>query len=127
MAADAAALSLLLDVAGVAELLNISERHVRRLVFERRIPYLKVGNRVRFDKAEVAAWIDTLRVVDRGVLDARASTLALAGLGPLPSSSSSSARDRARRTGRLTTPATDARTGRSTAMRTKNHDDPVAR
>ncbi len=34
----------LLDVDGVAARLNISVRHVRRLVAERRIPYLKLGN-----------------------------------------------------------------------------------
>jgi excisionase family DNA binding protein len=31
----------LLDIAGVAEHLAVSERHVRRLVAERRIPYVK--------------------------------------------------------------------------------------
>lgn len=124
MAADAG-LPVLLDIDGVAELLHISVRHVRRLVFERRIPYLKVGSRVRFDRAEVTSWLETLRVVDRGVLDARASSLALAGLGPQPASSPSGARDRARTTGRSLTPAAEARPGRSTAMRTKTDDRPV--
>ena len=32
-------------------------RHVRRLVFERRIPYVKWGHLVRFDPADVAAWL----------------------------------------------------------------------
>lgn len=55
-------LPVLLDVDGVAAHLNISVRHVRRLVFERRIPYLKVGNLLRFDPAEVAVWVRGLAV-----------------------------------------------------------------
>jgi len=39
-----------------------SVRHVRRLVSERRIPYLKVGRFVRFDPAELATWLDERRV-----------------------------------------------------------------
>jgi len=34
----------LLDIAGVAEHLAVSERHIRRLVAERRIPYVKWGH-----------------------------------------------------------------------------------
>lgn len=52
----------LLDVAGVAELLNVPERHVRRLVAERRIPFVKWGHLLRFDPATVAAWLDDARV-----------------------------------------------------------------
>ena len=37
-------------------------RFVRRLVAERRIPYVKVGKFVRFDPAELEAWIDERRV-----------------------------------------------------------------
>ena len=35
---------------------------VRRLVAERRIPFVKIGKFVRFDPAEVSAWIDGQRV-----------------------------------------------------------------
>ena len=51
----------LLDVDGVAARLNITVRHVRRLVAERRIPYLKLGNLLRFDPEEVDAWLLGLR------------------------------------------------------------------
>jgi excisionase family DNA binding protein len=34
----------LITLKQVAELLNVNERHVRRLVFERRIPYFKWGH-----------------------------------------------------------------------------------
>jgi excisionase family DNA binding protein len=42
----------------LAERLQITERHVRRLVAERRIPFVKVGRFVRFDPVAVAAWLD---------------------------------------------------------------------
>ena len=52
----------LLDVDGVAARLNISVRHVRRLVAERRIPHLKVGNLLRFDPQEIDEWLRRLTV-----------------------------------------------------------------
>jgi excisionase family DNA binding protein len=51
-----------LDVVGVAERLNVTERFVRRLVFERRIPFLKIGHFVRFDPAEIERWVTETRV-----------------------------------------------------------------
>jgi excisionase family DNA binding protein len=51
----------LLDIAGVAGHLAVSERHVRRLVTERRIPYVKWGHLLRFDPDEIADWLDTGR------------------------------------------------------------------
>jgi excisionase family DNA binding protein len=52
----------LLDVAEVAEVLKTTPRHVRRLVEERRIPYLKVGRFVRFDPDDVEIWLAAHRV-----------------------------------------------------------------
>lgn len=52
----------LLDVEEVASRLHVTVRHVRRLVFERRIPYLKIGSLLRFDPEEVDDWLSTLRV-----------------------------------------------------------------
>jgi len=51
----------LLDLPDVAERLNVNHRHVRRLVAERRIPYLKWGHLLRFDPAEIDAWLDRAR------------------------------------------------------------------
>ena len=51
----------LLDLPAVAERLNVNQRHVRRLVAERRIPYLKWGHLLRFDAAEIEAWLDRAR------------------------------------------------------------------
>ena len=52
----------LLDIAALAARLGVGERFVRRLVNERRIPFLKIGRHVRFDAADVEAWISDSRV-----------------------------------------------------------------
>jgi excisionase family DNA binding protein len=54
--------SALIDIHGVAEVLGVTPRHIQRLVAERRIPYLKVGRFVRFDRAELSVWLDQQRV-----------------------------------------------------------------
>jgi excisionase family DNA binding protein len=51
----------LLTIDQLAEQLGITVRHVRRLIAERRVPYLKVGKLVRFDPAEIADWLDQHR------------------------------------------------------------------
>jgi excisionase family DNA binding protein len=58
----------LLDTAEVAEALSVTPRRVRRLVAERRIPFVKVGRFVRFEPGELDAWLQQLRVhaVHRG-------------------------------------------------------------
>jgi excisionase family DNA binding protein len=56
------ALPHLLDIEGVAEHLGVTVRHVRRLVHERRIPYVKWGHLLRFDPAAVAEWLEEARV-----------------------------------------------------------------
>jgi excisionase family DNA binding protein len=55
----------LLDIAGVAKRLAVTERFVRRLVFERRIPFLKIGHFVRFDPSEIERWITEAHVPER--------------------------------------------------------------
>lgn len=55
----------LLDIETLAQRLNDSVRHVRRLVAERRIPYLKVGHFIRFDPREVNDWLAEHRVRGR--------------------------------------------------------------
>ena len=52
----------LLDAEGLAEWLGVEVVFVRRLVAERRVPFVKLGKFVRFDPDEVAAWIDGQRV-----------------------------------------------------------------
>ena len=55
----------LLTIDQIAEQLNVSVRHVRRLVAEKRVPYLKVGKFVRFDPAEISEWLDLARCPGR--------------------------------------------------------------
>jgi len=59
--ANTDALPQLLTIDQLAEHLGVSIRHIRRLVAERRVPYLKVGWLVRFDPAEITAWLDDAR------------------------------------------------------------------
>jgi excisionase family DNA binding protein len=52
----------LLGIDAVAESLGVTPRFIRRLVAERRIPYLKVGRFVRFDPGSLDVWLDGQRV-----------------------------------------------------------------
>ena len=51
----------LLDVAGAASHLGVSEVFVRRLVLERRIRYFKVGKFVRFRAIDLDAFVEAGR------------------------------------------------------------------
>ena len=55
----------LLTIDQLVERLGTSTRHVRRLIAERRIPYLKVGKLVRFDPDEINRWLNDSRVALR--------------------------------------------------------------
>jgi excisionase family DNA binding protein len=54
----------LLAIAEVAEILGVDIRHVRRLVHERRIPYIKWGHLLRFDPDEITSWLNEHRHPD---------------------------------------------------------------
>ena len=51
----------LIDINAVAERLGVTVRHVRRLVAEQRIPFIKWGRPLRCDPAEIERWIDSAR------------------------------------------------------------------
>jgi len=51
----------LMDLPAVALRLGVNQRHVRRLVAERRIHFLKWGHLLRFDPAEIETWLDGAR------------------------------------------------------------------
>lgn len=55
----------LLTIPELVERLGTSTRHIRRLIDERRIPYLKVGKLIRFDVDEINRWLDDTRVAPR--------------------------------------------------------------
>jgi excisionase family DNA binding protein len=62
----------LLSIGQLAERLGTTPRHVRRLVAERRVPFVKVGRLVRFDPDDIAAWLDGRRVGGSGGIDGSA-------------------------------------------------------
>jgi len=61
---DLAAVTLphLLDITALAEHLGVTPRHVRRLVAERRVPFVRWGHLIRFDPAEIAGWLERARI-----------------------------------------------------------------
>jgi excisionase family DNA binding protein len=63
--AKAADLPTLISIEEVAKHLGVTVRHVRRLVAERRIPYLKWGHLLRFDPCEVSQWLEQKRIEAR--------------------------------------------------------------
>lgn len=54
---EAGHLPYLLDIVQVAEHLGVTTRHVRHLIADRRIPFVRVGRLIRFDPMEVTEWL----------------------------------------------------------------------
>ncbi len=52
----------LLTTADVAALLRLPIKSIYELVEQRRIPVIRLGRRLRFDRSEVLAWIEKHRV-----------------------------------------------------------------
>jgi excisionase family DNA binding protein len=52
----------LIDIETLAAWLGTSIRHVRRLVVDKRVPYVKVGHFIRFHPDEIVGWIDQQKV-----------------------------------------------------------------
>jgi excisionase family DNA binding protein len=59
---DSESIPQLLTMEQLADRLGVTRRHVRRLVDERRVPFLRVGRFIRFDRAQIAEWLDSNRV-----------------------------------------------------------------
>jgi len=51
----------LLDIPALANHLGVQPRHIRRLVHEKRIPYIKWGHLIRFDPEDIRTWLETNR------------------------------------------------------------------
>lgn len=51
-----------LSVSEAAAYLNVPERFVRRLIAERRVPFLKVGYHVRFRPEDLDAYLESCRI-----------------------------------------------------------------
>ena len=48
----------LMTIEELADRLGVTVRHVRRLVSERRVPYMKWGHLLRFDPKAIDRWLD---------------------------------------------------------------------
>ncbi|HET9060021.1 MAG TPA: helix-turn-helix domain-containing protein [Acidimicrobiales bacterium] len=57
----------LLTIDELAERLGVTVRHVRRLVAEKRVPYLKWRHFIRFDPEEIRVWLDSARQPQGGI------------------------------------------------------------
>ena len=55
----------LLTVPEVAEMLRLTSKGVYSLVAARRIPFIRVSNRLRFQKDDVVRWLEQNRVPAR--------------------------------------------------------------
>jgi excisionase family DNA binding protein len=55
-----------LSVAEAANYMNVTERYVRRLIAERRVPFLKIGRHVRLRPEDLDAYLDGCRVEPMG-------------------------------------------------------------
>ena len=51
----------LIDLSEVARRLGVNDRHVRRLVAERRIPFVKWGHLLRFEPEAIDVWLEEHR------------------------------------------------------------------
>ena len=51
-----------LSVAEAANYMNVTERYVRRLIAERRVPFLKIGRHVRLRPEDLDVYLDGCRV-----------------------------------------------------------------
>ena len=52
------------DIKKLSRYLNISVSGIRNLVREKRIPFFKIGNRLKFDLKKVNLWIDEKQDVE---------------------------------------------------------------
>jgi excisionase family DNA binding protein len=51
---------VVLTVAELAGLLNVSQRHIYKLVAENQIPHIRIGGSVRFDSKDIGDWVERM-------------------------------------------------------------------
>lgn len=54
--------SSLMDIPTLAQRLGVTERFIRRLVAERRVPFYKIGKFIRFDPELIEDWLADTRI-----------------------------------------------------------------
>lgn len=52
----------MLNITEAAAYLSTSVRHMRSLIFEKKIPYVKIGGKIRFLRSDLDAYITANRV-----------------------------------------------------------------
>ncbi len=58
----------ILDVKEVSNYLKVSISEIRKLVRQRNIPHFRIGNRLRFDLANVNLWLEELEEKNKKIL-----------------------------------------------------------
>jgi excisionase family DNA binding protein len=56
-----------LTVNEVAEKFQLSTRQIKRLMYSRKIPYIKIGSAVRFDPEDLREWMEKRKLRPLGV------------------------------------------------------------
>lgn len=49
------------DIQELSNYLKVSVSEIRKLVREKRVPFFRVGNRLRFDLKKINSWIEELQ------------------------------------------------------------------
>jgi excisionase family DNA binding protein len=62
MTMDASTLPTLVDIPTLAEHLGVNPRHVRRLVAEHRIPFVRIGYFIRFEVVAINRWVEEAKI-----------------------------------------------------------------
>jgi excisionase family DNA binding protein len=62
MSIDADPIAGLLTIPDVAATLKISTATVRRLQQQRKLPFVKIGGSIRFERSDIASYVATRRV-----------------------------------------------------------------
>lgn len=62
MSIDADPIEGLLTIPDVAAILKISTATVRRLQQQRKLPFVKIGGSIRFERSDVTSYVATRRV-----------------------------------------------------------------
>ena len=58
----------------LAEMLRLSEDHIRRLTSRREIPYVKIGHAVRYKASDIDRWLTSKRVYCKKEINELADT-----------------------------------------------------
>ena len=53
------------NIKELSEYLDVSIAFVRKLIYAKRIPFYKFGNRIRFDMQEIDIWVDLHKQKER--------------------------------------------------------------